>query len=110
LSALLSQVVDFIGFFTFRHSHLIAGGVRHELSSSGVKVTKLFDTKSVNNIEEAIEFISSILKSSTENSIPGKELEGKILLWNEGARRIYWLDLNEPPPISAIAKIKSWFD
>src|SRR5881628_3332169 len=31
----------------------------------------------------------SILGSSTEYSIIGKDLEGTILLWNEGARRLY---------------------
>src|SRR5690242_11143168 len=34
-------------------------------------------------------FLQSILESSTEYSIIGKDLDGKILLWNEGARRIY---------------------
>ncbi len=34
-------------------------------------------------------FLQNILESSTEYSIIGKDLEGKILLWNEGARRIY---------------------
>ena len=31
----------------------------------------------------------NILESSTEYSIIGKDLDGKILLWNEGARRLY---------------------
>lgn len=34
-------------------------------------------------------FLQNILESSTEYSIIGKDLEGKILLWNEGARRLY---------------------
>src|SRR5689334_12662129 len=34
-------------------------------------------------------FLQNILESSTEYSIIGKDLDGKILLWNEGARRIY---------------------
>src|SRR6266545_759398 len=34
-------------------------------------------------------FLQNTLQSSTEYSIIGKDLDGKILLWNEGARRIY---------------------
>ncbi|MCI4366196.1 MAG: PAS domain S-box protein, partial [Thermoplasmata archaeon] len=34
-------------------------------------------------------FLQSVLESSTEYSIIAADLEGKILLWNEGARRIY---------------------
>src|SRR6266478_6582044 len=33
--------------------------------------------------------IQNILDSSTEYSVIGKDLDGNILLWNEGARRIY---------------------
>ncbi|HUP45388.1 MAG TPA: PAS domain S-box protein, partial [Thermoanaerobaculia bacterium] len=36
-----------------------------------------------------VEFIGSILESSTEHSIIGEDLDGNILLWNEGARRLY---------------------
>ena len=39
--------------------------------------------------------IASILESSTEYSIIGKHLDGKILLWNEGARRIYGYEPEE---------------
>ena len=38
---------------------------------------------------EATDFIVSVLESSTEYSIIGKDLDGTIVLWNEGARRIY---------------------
>jgi len=34
-------------------------------------------------------FLQNILESSTEYSIIGKDLDGQILLWNEGARRLY---------------------
>jgi len=34
-------------------------------------------------------FLQNILESSTEYSIIGKDRDGKILLWNEGARRLY---------------------
>lgn len=38
--------------------------------------------------EQAV-FLNSILESSTEYSIVALDLAGKILAWNEGARRIY---------------------
>ncbi len=40
-------------------------------------------------------FLQNILESSTEYSIIGKDLDGKILLWNEGARRIYGYNAEE---------------
>jgi PAS domain S-box-containing protein len=39
--------------------------------------------------DEIIRFMRNILDSSTEYSIIGNDLDGNILLWNEGARRIY---------------------
>ncbi|MGZ8868369.1 MAG: PAS domain S-box protein, partial [Thermoanaerobaculia bacterium] len=39
--------------------------------------------------DQAVEFIGSILESSTDHSIIGEDLEGNILLWNEGAARLY---------------------
>ena len=54
-----------------------------------VRRAKMFDSSIVRDAPEAVAFISNILESSTEYSIIGKDLEGKILLWNEGARRIY---------------------
>src|SRR5712691_11435395 len=38
---------------------------------------------------EAVDFVANVLEASTEYSIIGKDLQGRILLWNEGARRIY---------------------
>lgn len=38
---------------------------------------------------DALSFLENILESSTEYSIIGKDLEGTILLWKEGARRLY---------------------
>ncbi|MBI2569224.1 MAG: PAS domain S-box protein [Candidatus Schekmanbacteria bacterium] len=38
---------------------------------------------------EATAFLNNILESSTEYSIIAKDLEGRILAWNEGARRTY---------------------
>ncbi len=40
-------------------------------------------------VAEQAAFLSSILESSTEYSIIAKDLDGMIMAWNEGARRIY---------------------
>jgi light-regulated signal transduction histidine kinase (bacteriophytochrome) len=50
---------------------------------------RLFDQRIMGRAEEGLEFIGNILESSTEYSIIGKDLDGKILLWNEGARRLH---------------------
>jgi len=49
----------------------------------------LFDTSVFTTPTEAIEFIENVLESSTEYSIIGKDLDGTIVLWNEGAKRLY---------------------
>src|SRR5437867_8883535 len=56
---------------------------------------KLFDRSIVSTPQEALDFIGNILESSTEYSVIGKDLDGKILLWNEGARRIYGYEPEE---------------
>jgi PAS domain S-box-containing protein len=58
-------------------------------------LTKMFDSTIVSNAQEAVEFISNILESSTEYSVIGKDLDGRILLWNEGARRVYGYEPEE---------------
>src|ERR1041385_4765312 len=57
--------------------------------------TKLFDSTMLGDAEQALDFIGSILESATEYSVIGKDLEGNILLWNEGARRIYGYEPEE---------------
>ncbi len=57
--------------------------------------TQLFDNSIVGTSEQALDFIGNILESSTEYSIVGKDLDGKILLWNEGARRLYGYEPEE---------------
>jgi PAS domain S-box-containing protein len=47
------------------------------------------------NAGEAVEFISNILESSTEYSIIANAMDGTILLWNEGARRLYGYEAEE---------------
>jgi len=57
--------------------------------------TKLFDSTIAKSEKEALAFIGSVLESSTEYSIIGKDLDGKIRLWNEGARRVYGYEAEE---------------
>ncbi|HSH94096.1 MAG TPA: ATP-binding protein, partial [Roseimicrobium sp.] len=57
--------------------------------------TKLFADSIVVDAQGAIGFIISILESSTEYSIIAKDLDGEILLWNEGARRLYGYEPEE---------------
>ena len=49
----------------------------------------LFDRRIAGSAEQALDFIGNILDSSTEYSVIATDLEGKTLLWNEGARRLY---------------------
>lgn len=54
--------------------------------------TKLFDEAIIGDTQSAVDFITNILQASTEYSVIGKDPTGKILLWNEGARRLYGYD------------------
>jgi PAS domain S-box-containing protein len=56
---------------------------------------RLFDGSIVGTAQEAVDFITNILESSTEYSVIAKDLTGKILLWNEGARRLYGYEPDE---------------
>ena len=75
---------------------LISKDISNELRfKEELHKTKLFDSAIVGNAQEAVDFIGNILESSTEYSIIGKDLDGKILLWNEGARRLYGYEPEE---------------
>jgi PAS domain S-box-containing protein len=75
---------------------LISKDISHELRfTEDIRKAKLFDNAIVGNAQEAIDFITNILESSTEYSIIGKDMDGKILLWNEGARRLYGYEPEE---------------
>src|SRR6266567_316943 len=63
--------------------------------SNGQGESKLFDNSFVGTAQGAVDFITNVLESSTEYSVIGKDLEGKILLWNEGARRLYGYEPEE---------------
>src|SRR5579863_8311870 len=56
---------------------------------------KLMDESIVGTAQDAVDFITNILESSTEYSVIAKDLNGGILLWNEGARRLYGYEPSE---------------
>jgi PAS domain S-box-containing protein len=56
---------------------------------------RLFASTNVGTAQEAVDFITTLLQASTEYSIIGLGLEGTILLWNEGARRLYGYEPHE---------------
>jgi PAS domain S-box-containing protein len=72
------------------------------LGQLGERKKILFDAGIINNPQAAIDFITNILESSTEYSVIAKDLDGKILLWNEGARRLYGYE-----PEEVVGKINS---
>jgi len=75
---------------------LISKDVTNEVAfTEELRRAKLFDSAIVGNAQEAVDFITNILESSTEYSVIGKDLDGKILLWNEGARRLYGYEPEE---------------
>jgi two-component system, cell cycle sensor histidine kinase and response regulator CckA len=61
-----------------------------DLSKGPTMKPVLFDAVFVgSSLQDALEFIVTILQSSKDYSIIGNGLDGTILLWNEGARRLY---------------------
>src|SRR5690348_4546695 len=56
---------------------------------------KPFDSTILADAAGALDFITSVLEASTEYSVIGKSLDGTILLWNEGARRLYGYEPEE---------------
>ena len=44
---------------------------------------------------QALALIANVLEASTEYSMIGKDLEGRVVLWNEGARRLYGYEPEE---------------
>jgi protein-histidine pros-kinase len=51
--------------------------------------TTLFDAAAFSRPEDATAFAGNVLESSTEYSLIATDVDGAILLWNEGARRLY---------------------
>src|SRR6185436_3512722 len=56
---------------------------------------RLFDSAVLRQADAGMEFLAGVLEASTEYSIIGKSLDGEILLWNEGARRMYGYSADE---------------
>jgi PAS domain S-box-containing protein len=57
--------------------------------------SRLFDATIIESASGAVNFINSILECSTEHSIISADLNGSIVVWNEGARRLYGYDPSE---------------
>lgn len=55
----------------------------------------LLDLASVGDAESAADFLAGVLQASTEYAVIGLALDGTILLWNEGARRLYGYEPGE---------------
>jgi PAS domain-containing protein len=49
----------------------------------------------VDDPAQALELIGNVLEASTEYSMIGKDLDGNVVLWNQGARRLYGYDADE---------------
>ena len=58
-------------------------------------MTSTLDASTFLDPAEAADFVGTVLEASTEYSIIGADLDGKILLWNEGARRNYGYEAAE---------------
>lgn len=55
----------------------------------------LFDSSIAAVPERALEFVSNLLEASTEYSIIANNTGGTIVMWNEGARRLYGYEFEE---------------
>ena len=60
-----------------------------------MNVRSVIDTAVLGGPDAAVEFIANVLESSTEYSIIAANLDGTIVLWNEGARQIYGFEPDE---------------
>ena len=65
------------------------------MPQTNIMSSSLFDKSVVGTAQEALAFITNILESSTEYAMIGTDPDGKIVLWNEGARRIYGYEPEE---------------
>lgn len=55
----------------------------------------LFDLDLINQAQTPQDFLGSILNASTEYSLIALDQDGRILLWNEGARRLFGYEAEE---------------
>lgn len=42
----------------------------------------LFDSSIIGQAQDAMDFLANVIEASTEYSIIGKDLEGKMMVWN----------------------------
>ncbi len=66
-----------------------------QIYARSLSAASMFDPMMVGDIAGVVDFITSILQSSTEYGIIGEALDGTILLWNEGARRLFGYEPEE---------------
>jgi len=74
---------------------MLRGAASRKVAAASEKKPKLFDSSIIGDSQAAMDFITNILESSTEYSVIAKDLTGKVLLWNEGARRLYGYEPDE---------------
>ena len=55
----------------------------------------LFDTAGVRTAEEGLGLLANVLESATEYSVIATDCDGDIVLWNEGAHRLYGYEADE---------------
>ena len=60
-----------------------------------------FNTHIVVSQQDALDLVKNVLASCTEYSIIGQDLNGNIVLWNEGARRMYGYEKEEIVALNA---------
>ena len=65
------------------------------MKTSAASKKRTFSAIPSDGVGEDSAFLQNILDSSTEYSIIGQDLDGKILLWNEGAHHLYGYEAAE---------------
>ena len=65
-------------------TYKLSGGESTRIDDLG-----LFDRAGIQTTEEGLELLGNVLESATEYSVIATDCDGVIVLWNEGARRLY---------------------
>ena len=63
--------------------------ISHEGEAGLARTSTRAMTSAAQDTDEALELLHSSLEASTEYAVVALDLDGVILLWNEGARRVY---------------------
>jgi PAS domain S-box-containing protein len=64
---------------------------------------RLLDDSILAGTQNSLDYLTDVFVASTEYSIIGEDLEGKVLSWNEGARRLYGYE-----PEEVVGKVNSF--